>query len=101
VPRHGSADWDALQITSAVTGDAIVFAFAAPAAPDRTTVRPQGLDAAATYRVESIDRGLLGVATGADLMNGGIELNDSPESDAHILVIGRQPATSSLGAAKN
>ena len=47
VPRSGSVDWDALQVTSATTGDAIVFAFAAPEAPDRTTVRPQGLDPAA------------------------------------------------------
>jgi alpha-galactosidase len=91
VPRNGSADWDALQVTSAATGDAIVFAFATPSAPDRTTVRPQGLDAAATYRVESIDSGVLGLATGADLMNGGIELNDASVSDAHILIIGRQP----------
>jgi alpha-galactosidase len=101
VPRSASVDWDALQVTSATTGDAIVFAFAAPEAPDRTTVRPQGLDPAATYRVESIDHGPLGVATGADLMSGGIELNDAAASDAHILVIARQPAGSAVGAPEN
>jgi hypothetical protein len=36
-------------------------------------------------------RGVLGLASGADLMNGGIELNDVTVSDAHILIIGRQP----------
>lgn len=87
VPRGGSREWDALQVTSASTGEIIVFAFATPEAPSRTTVRPQGLDPAASYRVESIDHGQLGVATGADLMNGGIELNDSSTSDAHILLI--------------
>jgi alpha-galactosidase len=87
VPRSGSLEWDALQVTSATTGETIVFAFATPEAPNRTTVRPQGLDPEATYRVESIDHGQLGVATGADLMNGGIELNDSSTSDAHILLI--------------
>jgi alpha-galactosidase len=89
VPRSGALDWDALQVTSATTGEAIVFAFATPEAPNRTTVRPQGLDPATTYRVESIDHGTLGVASGADLMNGGIELNDSSASDAHILLIVR------------
>jgi alpha-galactosidase len=89
VRRSGALDWDALQVTSATTGEAIVFAFATPEAPDRTTVRPQGLDPATTYRIESIDHGILGVASGADLMNGGIELNDSSASDAHILLIVR------------
>lgn len=95
VPREGSRDWDALQVTSATSGEVIIFAFAAPDAPTRTIVRPQGLDPAASYRVESIDHGALGVASGADLMNGGIELNDSSISDAHILVLGRQPTAAS------
>jgi hypothetical protein len=45
-------------------------------------VKPTGLRASATYRVRSVD---LGEATGADLMDEGIDLVASPNSAAHIL----------------
>jgi hypothetical protein len=43
--------------------------------------------------VQSLDAGPLGSATGADLMNGGIELNALAGSAAHtLLVTRREPA---------
>lgn len=90
VPRTDPMDWDALQVTSAETGDAVIFAFANPLGPERTVVRLRGLQPLARYLVESIDVGGLGVASGAELMINGVELNDSPISNAHILLVTRQ-----------
>jgi len=50
-------------------------------------VKPSGLHAGATYRVTSVDLGLLGEATGADLMAQGIDVLGSPNSAAHILTL--------------
>lgn len=89
-PRFDPTSWDALQITSATGGDAVIFAFASPGAPGRTVVHPRGLEPEARYQVESIDVGRLGVVSGAELMVNGVELNDSPTSAAHILLVLRQ-----------
>lgn len=89
-PRSDATGWDALQITSATSGDAVIFAFANPGAPGRALLRPRGLEPEARYRVESIDVGLLGVVSGAELTVNGVELNDSPISAAHILLLRRQ-----------
>ena len=50
-------------------------------------MKPTGLRADATYRVTSVDLGLLGEATGADLMAQGIDVLGSPNSAAHILTL--------------
>jgi hypothetical protein len=54
---------------------------------DTITVRPTGLDATRRYEVRSIERGVLGTATGAELMTNGVELNASASSAAHILIL--------------
>jgi hypothetical protein len=42
--------------------------------------------------VLSVDAGVLGTATGADLMANGIDLLQSPASAAHILIVtAKQP----------
>jgi len=48
---------------------------------------PSGLMPEATYDVSSVDTGVLGTATGADLMANGIEVVQSPNSAAHILIV--------------
>jgi hypothetical protein len=49
-----------------------------------------GLRRQSTYQVRSVDTGLLGTATGAELMTDGITIIESPNSAAHILIIQRQ-----------
>jgi hypothetical protein len=46
-----------------------------------------------TYGVQSVESGLVGTATGAELMANGIDLLQSPMSAAHVLVITAQAAT--------
>ena len=50
-------------------------------------IKPTDLQPAATYEVHSVDTGILGTATGAALMTDGIDVLESPNSAAHILII--------------
>jgi alpha-galactosidase len=79
--------WDAVEELDASTGDAVIFAFRGDSAPERTTLRPRGLAADATYAVTSADAGALGIASGADLMHDGIEIVAGPASRAHVLTV--------------
>ena len=44
-----------------------------------------------TYELRSADRGRLGFLRGADLIAGGLEIEEAPESAAQVLVL--EPAT--------
>jgi hypothetical protein len=50
-------------------------------------VKPNALDATTMYVVQSVDTGVLGTASGADLMTNGVDLLQSPNTAAHILII--------------
>jgi len=50
-------------------------------------VKLTGLLESASYEVTSVDTGLLGTATGADLMANGIDLLQSANTAAHILLL--------------
>jgi hypothetical protein len=79
------SEWDISQ-ASAPGGEALVlYAFQGDEGAPQVNVKPTGLRAGATYRVRSVDLGLIGEATGADLMDEGIDLLASPNSAAHIL----------------
>jgi alpha-galactosidase len=84
--------WDVLQQT---TPDGQQLVFCAVQSDDgvqKFTVHPKDLDAGTTYQVLSVDAGVLGTATGADLMANGIDLLQSPASAAHILIVtAKQP----------
>jgi hypothetical protein len=54
-------------------------------------VKPTGLDGELIYRVQSVDTGDLGEASGAALMTDGIDIRQSPNTAAHILVITPKP----------
>jgi hypothetical protein len=58
---------------------------------DRVNIKPTGLQGDATYRVSSVDRGVLGTATGADIMANGIDIIKSPVTSAHILTLTTAP----------
>jgi alpha-galactosidase len=79
--------WDVLQATSSDRQDALVYAYQSDMGVDRINVRPIGLVPSATYRVQSVDTGVLGTATGAELMATGIDIRQSPNTAAHILIL--------------
>jgi alpha-galactosidase len=79
--------WDVLQEGTSSSDALVVSAFQSDAGVPTFNVKPTGLQAGTTYQVQSVDTGLLGTATGAALMSGGIDLLQSPTSAAHILII--------------
>jgi alpha-galactosidase len=79
--------WDVVQLSASGNRDAVVSAFQRDSAVEAFIVKPIGLRPLATYQVVSVDRGVLGEATGADLMADGISLVEAPYSAAHILVL--------------
>ena len=79
--------WDVVQLSAPGNRDAVVSAFQRDSAVEAFTVKPIGLRPLATYQVMSVDSGLLGEATGAELMANGISFVESPYSAAHILVL--------------
>ncbi len=79
--------WDVLQAADAGGKQLLVYAFQSPDGAETFTVKPTGLVAATTYEVRSVDGGLLGTAKGSDLMAGGINLVQSPNTAAHILFV--------------
>jgi alpha-galactosidase len=83
--------WDVLQETS-TDGTALLYAFENTGVRNTTTtVTPKGLIPDMTYEVRSADSGLLGQATGADLMASGVELVQSATSASHLLMIVPMP----------
>ena len=83
--------WDILEEIDPSTGNAIIFAYQNDPGVAFTNVQPTGLTSDATYSVMTADGTALGNATGADLMADGIEIDSSPASGAHVLVL--QPQT--------
>jgi alpha-galactosidase len=82
--------WDALQESASGADQVVITAFQSDEGVPRFTITPSGLDADLTYQVQSVDTGVLGEATGAELMQSGIEIVESPNSAAHVLIIRRQ-----------
>jgi len=89
----GGPEWDGLQELSTARGDAVIFAFQNDSAVRRVTVRPERLDPDAVYEVRGAEGMPLGRASGAALMTDGIELDASPASAAHVLLIHRTSAS--------
>jgi alpha-galactosidase len=88
-PSNGP-DWDVLQ-AAAPDGDAVVvYAYQSDEGADTFTIHPADLQPDATYSVSSIDAGLLGTATGAELMATGVDVVQSPQTAAHILILTAQ-----------
>jgi len=79
--------WDVLQTTAKATNHALVYAFQSDDTVDTINVKPVDLDPGTTYVVQSVETGVLGTATGADLMSRGIDIVQSPNTAAHLLFI--------------
>jgi hypothetical protein len=85
-PDDGPA-WDVLQQTAAGARQLLVSAVQFDDGVQRWSVKPAGLDPSTVYDVTSVDVGVIGTATGADLMADGIEVRQSSHSAAHILIV--------------
>jgi alpha-galactosidase len=83
--EDGGPPWDAVQETSAATGEAVIFAFQNDGGTPAIAVRPRGLTPDAVYSVTTTDGEFLGSARGADLMIDGVTIDESPRSAARIL----------------
>jgi hypothetical protein len=85
--------WDALQITDAVAGAAVIYAYQNDPGTTRVTLKPRRLTPGTAYQVRSAKGADLGVVSGGALMTDGIEVNEASDSAAHILYLS---ATSNL-----
>lgn len=87
VPVDGGSDWDALQQVSASSGDALIFAFAGPEAASRIRVRPRELRRDTVYEISSVDHGVIASASGAVIMDEGLEIARLPDATAYVLIL--------------
>ena len=85
-PADGPA-WDVLQESTAAHDQVVLSAVQSDSGVQKINIKPTSLQPGATYDVQSVDRGLLGTATGTALMTDGIDVVQSPNSAAHILII--------------
>jgi alpha-galactosidase len=79
--------WDVVQETSATSGNAVVFAFQNDSAVRSIVVQPEGLDGAAMYLVTAPDGSFSAAATGAELMDDGLQVDRSAETDAQLFTL--------------
>ena len=82
--------WDVLQETAS-DGVALLFAFDSYNGVNNTLVAPTNLQPDLIYRVTSVDSGMLGDRTGAELMETGIKIVRSPGTAAHVLSLSPLP----------
>jgi len=85
-PEDGPA-WDVLQESTAGFDQIVVSAVQSDAGVQTFNIKPTDLQPGAIYDVQSVDSGILGSATGKALMSDGIDVLQSPNSAAHILII--------------
>jgi alpha-galactosidase len=83
----GGPAWDAIEALARGGERAVLFAFQDDGAVASVHVRPRGLRATRSYRVETVDGVLLRTATGADLMADGLDIAESPSSAARVVVL--------------
>jgi alpha-galactosidase len=85
-PEDGPA-WDVLQEGASGNQQMLISAFQTDQGVQKVNVKPTALDAQTIYVVQSVDSGVLGTASGADLMANGVDLLQSPNTAAHILIV--------------
>ena len=85
-PEDGPS-WDVLQESTAEHDQLVLSAVQSDTGVASINIKPTDLQSDTTYEVQSVDSGMLGTATGAALMSGGIDVQESPNSAAHILII--------------
>ncbi len=79
--------WDVLQETAQGNQQILIAAFQTDMSVDMINIKPVGLVPYMEYLVQSVDTGILGAAMGVDLMADGIDVYQSPNTAAHILIL--------------
>ena len=79
--------WDVLQETTSGAERLVVSAVQSDVGVQRINVKPTRLRPETLYEIHSLDSGLLGTATGTDLMASGIDVVNSSATAAHILIL--------------
>ena len=83
----GGPSWDAVQQLATASGNSVIYAFQNDASAPRISLQPERLESDATYTVSTLDGTVLRQTAGAELMSGGIEIDSSPDSSAHVLLL--------------
>ena len=83
----GGPPWDVLQESTVGHDRVVLTAVLSDAGVQTVNIKPTDLEPGTTYDVASVDNGILGTATGNALMTGGIDVIQSPNTAAHILII--------------
>jgi alpha-galactosidase len=89
--------WDSLEELVTSSGKVVIFAYQNDPGTSRITVLPTGLESGTVYVVTTANGTSLGSATGAELSTDGIEINASPVSAAHVLLLQPQWGGQSTG----
>jgi alpha-galactosidase len=79
--------WDVLQESTAEHDQIVLSAVQFNTGVETINVKPTDLQPATIYEVQSVDTGVLGSATGKALMTDGIDVLQSANSAAHMLII--------------
>ena len=77
--------WDVLQESASI--QQLLLVYQSDDGVHTINVKPTGLLPRTTYDVVSVDTGALGSSKGSDLMQNGIDVLQSPNTAAHILII--------------
>ena len=78
--------WDVFQTTPEGNRSIVIWAMQSDPGEREITVTPSALRSRTMYEVRSVDTGLLGVVSGAELMASGVAVTASPHSAAHVLI---------------
>jgi alpha-galactosidase len=81
----GSSNLDAVQLSSPGARTSAVFVYANDGM-DWFTIRLKGLDPETRYLISTLRGEELGEATGADLMESGVDIVNSSDSGAHVVL---------------
>ena len=87
-----SGPWDGTLLVSPGMDQAVLYAFQNDGEVSDVSMRLRGLDRASEYMVSSDREGDLGVKTGAELIDDGIELFAAESTGAHLLTFTRVTA---------
>ncbi len=82
----GGPEWDVLEEVNPVSGVVTVYVFRSPRAGRSVHVMLSRLRTGATYRIRSLDHGVLGQASADDLMTRGFDIDASSRSAAQVFV---------------
>ncbi len=79
--------WDVFQATGPDAASVLLYAFDTGAEGRALSLKPIALQRTAMYRVESVDFGDIGAASGEALMLDGIDVYPSQRTGSHILIL--------------